>query len=409
MRTGQVIGRIADKDRPDHLHIWLLDTLHTCRCPDQDLWHRASPGQFVHCLRTKTGNLEPQALIDPPPGTTCPDVQRWRRPSGNTTRMALLRLRQQLVRVSEAWFDERNFLQVFPPLLLPAVNPESQLRLIRAGSGYLSTSPELQLKRMLCGGFDNVWSLTPCFRAGEEDATHNPEFTMLEWYRRGADLQAMAHDLEEMLLACKGRFPALDRQGILNKGGQRINLEQRPWPRITVGDLFLEYLGLDIKGCTEQQDLLDRGRCKALFAADNAADSYEQLFSRLWSRLPRLGTTRPLFITEWPAPLASLAALKVDDPAVALRMELVLGDLELANGFQELTDPGEQRRRFAAHLQYRQQAGLPDVAQDERFLHAMDAGLPPCAGMALGFDRLCLLLCGAGHIREVLAFSSEEC
>ena len=362
------------------------------------------------------------------------DGLRWKAPAegedgeeGAPSRMDLLRLRGRIVAEVRAWFREADFLEVETPALVRAPSPETVFEPITArmgrDGGYLATSPEFQLKRMLVGGFERIFRLGPAFRGGEEGRHHNPEFTLLEWYRTHAGLPELAADLEALLsrlaplaeIACD-LWPtdgAATQSTAARLRETARALGSLPYRQATVAGLLREHLGM------ETVDLNGRGivtapalRSAALAAgtpdAASLPDDFTAAFSTLWIRAEAGFSPAPLLVIDWPAPTASLARLKPGNPTVAERMELYVGGLELANGFAELTDAAEQRRRFQADLAARAAQGLPPVPLDEAFLAALEEGMPPAAGMALGIDRLVMLLSGATHIRDVLPFAWNE-
>ena len=372
------------------------------------------------------------------------DARRWSRPVGadgaGPSRMELLALRHRLMRAVRGWFDAQGFLEADTPSLLRAPTPEAVFAPFAAGDGWLGASPEFQLKRMLVGGFQRLYRLGPAFRAGEAGVHHNPEFTLLEWYRvfpePGAESQAESQaearstdpsPMDALAASLEGLLgevaPIADgAAGLWPPGTQREGLiatsralRARPWRRATVGELFTEHLKMDIAGITDALALADAAREAGVAWTGGEAGEEEAsradftaVFSALWIEIERKLPPEPLLVTDWPAPMASLARLKPGDPTLAERMELYCGGLELANGFFELTDPAEQRRRFEADLAQRRAQGLPAVPLDEAFLAALEEGMPPAVGMALGFDRLAMLLGGAPHIRDVLPFGWDE-
>jgi lysyl-tRNA synthetase class 2 len=335
--------------------------------------------------------------------------------------MANLRVRHEMLRAIRDWFHSEGFIEIETPALARAPSPEPQFAPLTvetngAGDGWLITSPEFQLKRLLVGGFEKIFRIGPVFRGAEVGRLHNPEFTLLEWYRVDAGLDAMARDLESIFAATKHLATARDGDGRLivpadpflahQTSAAHVSLAA-PFPRATVAELFERHLGMAIQGATAVA-ALHQAAVRAGITEPLPAD-FEQAFFALWNRFEHeLGRAAPLLVTGWPAPLASLARLKPDDPSVAERMELLVGGIEIANGFAELTDAAEQRRRFEQDRALRRERGLPEVSLDERFLAALEEGLPPCAGMALGIDRLAMLLTSATHISEVLAFSWDE-
>jgi lysyl-tRNA synthetase class 2 len=355
----------------------------------------------------------PAAPATPPRVRPDGDALRWRHSAnGVVPRRALLGLRHRIVRAIRAWFDARGFLEVDTPALVRAPSPEAVFAPVPAGGEWLITSPEFQLKRMLVGGFERLYRLGPAFRGGEVGAQHNPEFALLEWYRAHADSEALAADLEGLLGALA---PLAEEAAALWPPAQAERLRARaaalraePYRRATVRALFAEHLGMEIGGVTAAAALHAAAGKAGLPDAEALPADFTGAFSALWVRIEARLAPEPLLVTEWPAPTASLARLKPGDPSVAERVELYAGGLELANGFAELTDPAEQRRRFEADLAARRAQGLPPVPLDEAFLAALEEGMPPAAGMALGVERLVMLLTGAETLRDVLAFAWDE-
>jgi lysyl-tRNA synthetase class 2 len=344
------------------------------------------------------------------------DAWRWRRPGATASRMGNLRVRHEMLRAIRDWFHSEGFIEIETPALARAPSPEPQFAPVSAGDGWLITSPEFQLKRLLVGGFEKIYRIGPVFRGGEVGRLHNPEFTLLEWYRVDAGLDEMARDLESMFAVTRHLATALDGEGNLivpadpylkhRTQAAHVSLAA-PFPRATVADLFQRHPRMDVRGATTFSAL--RRAASEAGVNETLPNDFEQAFFALWNRFEHeLGRDAPLLVTAWPAPLASLARLKPGDASVAERMELLVGGIELANGFAELTDAAEQRRRFELDRALRRERGLPEVPLDERFLAALEEGLPPCAGMALGIDRLAMLLTGATHISEVLAFTWDE-
>jgi len=267
------------------------------------------------------------------------------------------------------------------PLRIPSPAPESHIDALPSDEWFLQTSPELCMKRMLAAGYERIFQVCRCWRSGERGALHLPEFTMLEWYRAGACYLDLMEECE-----------ALVRRAARARGGERIMFRgseidvRPPWDRITVRDAFLRYGGMPMERALEL-DLFDEVMVREIE--------------------PRLGLERPAFIHDYPAERGALARLKADDPAVAERFELYMGGLELANAFSELTDPREQRDRFLAEQACRRAAGKTVYPLPEKFLAELPA-MPPSAGIALGIDRLVMVLLDAASIDEVVAFTPEE-
>ena len=315
----------------------------------------------------------------------------WRPTAG----LDVLRLRARLAARARAFFAARGVLEVETPLLAAAATAEPHLAsLVVAGEPprYLQTSPEFHMKRLLAAGSGPIYQLGRAFRGGEAGRRHNPEFTLLEWYRPGLDHHRLMDEVEELLRAL---LP------------ERIG--PAPAPRTAYGELFRRQLGVDPHRATAAE--LDRAIAAEdlsgpTFAPDDR-DGRLQLLMALAVE-PRLPGGL-VFVHEFPASQASLARVqRTEEGAVAERFEAFVDRVELANGFHELGDADEQRRRFAADLAGRRAAGLPEPPLDERLLAALEVGLPDCAGVALGFDRLVMLAAGAETIDEVLAFPAER-
>ena len=276
-----------------------------------------------------------------------------------------LKVRADVLRTVRAFFDAREFVEVETPVWIPAPAPEPHIDCPACGDWFLRASPELQMKKLLAGGLPRIYQIGPCFRAGERGRRHSPEFTMLEWYRADAGYNDIARDMEELV-------------GEVLRTSGRASLPPFAW--LTVREAYLRWAGWDPLTDWDQ----DR------FDFDMA--------TKVEPNLPK----GPLFLTDYPAPAASLSRLKPDDPRVAERWELYMDGLELANAFTELTDPAEQRRRFEAARAERRVLNEADYPLDEDFLAAL-VRMPPAAGVALGVDRLVMLACGAASIDEVRA------
>jgi lysyl-tRNA synthetase class 2 len=304
-------------------------------------------------------------------------------------RMPMLRRRQLLTRAVRAFFAARGYMEVETPYAVPAPGEEVHLRAVRAGDKYLHTSPEFAMKKLLAGGSGPIFQLARVWRDEPHSATHAPEFTMLEWYNLRPDLSALMDETEALL---RSVLPPL-----LVRNGQTISLEK--FERMTVAEAFFRYVGADV--------LATEGNAPALAAAAQTRlrerESWEDLFFRLLLERvePVLGRQCPTFLTHWPASQAALARRDPADPRVAERFELFCGGMELANAFVELTDAAEQQVRFLEDRARRHELYGEAWALDEAFLAAV-ARLPPCAGIALGFDRLAMLACGASRITEVM-------
>lgn len=256
------------------------------------------------------------------------------------------------------------------------------------------------MKRLLAGGMKRIYSLGKVFRRKEAGAQHNPEFTMLEWYRAGEGWQAIADDVETLVRDCAREF------GTARAGACELDVA---WERISVADACEKFGGLRIEGDESVDEL--RGKMQQVGQAtpnSPSADWSDHFFQFFLDRVDQqLGAARPTILFDWPRPLCALAREKPGDARVVERFEAYAAGLELCNGFGELTDPVEQRRRMEADLAERRGRGLAEYPVDEKFLAAL-GDMPPSAGVALGVDRLAMLVLGARDIREVVAFTDDE-
>jgi lysyl-tRNA synthetase class 2 len=291
-------------------------------------------------------------------------------------------LRARLIQAIRHFFTEKNYLEVETPYLIPAPAPELHIDAIRAGGAFLHTSPELCMKRLLAAGYPKIFQICKCFRQGERGGRHLPEFTLLEWYRAETDYRGLMDECEEMVsfvLRELGLPPVLEFQG------KALDL-QRPWPRVTVQEAFERYAS------TPLEQALAGGRFDETLAFEVE---------------PSLGFPKPVFLYRYPLALAALARLSKDAPGYAERFELYAAGLELANAFSELTDPDEQRARFEMELAKREEQAKPAYPMPEKFLRALPS-MPESAGIALGVDRLVMLLSNQKELDPVVSFTPEE-
>jgi lysyl-tRNA synthetase class 2 len=320
-------------------------------------------------------------------------------------RLANLHARAHALAAVRRFFAGRNFLEVETPLLVRSPGLELHLDAIPAGDGWLITSPEYQMKRLLAAGLDRTYQVCRCFRANEDGAQHAQEFTMVEWYRSWAGLDAIATDTEQMVAAVA---EAVRGKPLVTIQGRDIEVAP-PWPRITVADAMARWARVVVDGDEPVEILAERVRAAGIDLGTATAWD-DVFFSAFLARVePGLAAmNRPVLLVDWPAPLAALARSKPSNPRVVERFEAYIGGIELANAFGELTDPVEQQTRFEHDLARRRALGRPEYPIDTKLIAALAEGLPPCAGIALGFDRLVMAIVGADHIRDVSAFGSDE-
>ncbi len=303
--------------------------------------------------------------------------------------------RARLLRAVRGFFEDRGLTEVDTPALSGCGNPDPAVEPIRAttqvfGSRplYLHTSPELAMKRLLVAGSGDIWQLCRVFRDGELGRWHEPEFMMLEWYRLGFDEHELMTEVGELLNTC-------------------FASQTLPVFRLTYAQAFSQATGLD-------PHLGDRDLESALsvLLAERGIDAPAGLdvagrldLAAATLMIPQLPRNAIVFVHDYPARQAALAALRATLPPVAARFEVFVNGIELGNGFRELTDPAEQRDRFAADNRRRETLGLRPIEPDEAFLAALDSGLPACAGVAVGFDRLAAIATGQAQLSDAMTLA----
>lgn len=310
-----------------------------------------------------------------------------------TAELETLRRRAALLGEIRSFFRERGVLEVETPLLSSATVTDFHLSslesvaLLPGGETrlYLQTSPEFAMKRLLASGSGPIFQICKAFRNAERGRRHNLEFTMLEWYRPGFDHHRLMDEMDALLGRALGCGVA---------------------ERSTYGSVFEDHFGF-CPHTAEPARLMAAAKDRGIELWDPSAeldrdDGLNLLFSQVIE--PGLGAERPMFIYDYPASQAALARIRPAEPPVAERFEVFFRGMELANGFHELADEAEQRRRFEADLEQRRQSGLPIPPLDERLLAALASGFPDCAGVALGIDRLVMLALEKSHIDDVIAF-----
>jgi lysyl-tRNA synthetase class 2 len=295
--------------------------------------------------------------------------------------------RARILAALRSYFEEQRFIEVETPLRVAAPGVDAHVDALRAEGGFLITSPELHLKRLLVGGLPRVFQLGRVFRADESGTLHEPEFTLLEWYRAFSGQEAIRRDTEA--LVARAAKTASGRAELRTPDGRRIDAKP-PFLEVNVRDAFRQHAGV---------------RDAADLAATDESRFFELLVGKVEPALAALD--KPVFLIDYPLAQAALARPSPADPAVAERFELYAGGVELSNGYGELTDPDEQQRRFEAERARRRREGRRVYPLDRRFLAALREGMPPSGGNALGVDRLVMLCTGARSIAEVTAFPSR--
>jgi lysyl-tRNA synthetase class 2 len=291
-------------------------------------------------------------------------------------------LRARIISALRQFFTENDYIEVETPIRIPAPAPERHIDAETSGQWYLHTSPELCMKRLLAAGYERIFQICKCFRAGERGAKHLPEMTLLEWYTAGEDYSHMMGQCQALIRFITRRIHHSDT---LSFQGHAIDIAQ-PWSRLTVAQAFARY------GSISMEAALDRDRFDEVMGLEIE---------------PHLGLEKPLFLYDYPIECGALARSKTQQPHLAERFELYIAGLELCNGFSELTDPTEQKRRFKDEMAYRRTDGASLYPMPEPFLKALEF-MPESTGNALGVDRLVMLMADAPQIDDVVAFSPEE-
>ena len=304
-----------------------------------------------------------------------------------------MRTRAKILKAIRAFFSERGVMEVETPMLSAATVTDLHLRSIgcrlEGGHGqrmYLQTSPEFHMKRLMAAGSGPIFQVCRAFRDGESGRRHNPEFTILEWYRPGWDHHALMEEVDELLAEV---------------------LRTEPGERLSYAEAFQRSTGLDPHTSTDTEL---RQRIDGLGVHGLSELDRDDLLNLLLTHVIEedLGRDRPTFIHDFPVSQAALARVRDGEPPLAERFEVYVEGLELANGYNELTDPTEQRIRFDRDLEARRRSGLPVPPLDDRLIAALESGIPDCAGVALGVDRLVMLKVGTREIPDVLAFPIDR-
>jgi lysyl-tRNA synthetase class 2 len=328
---------------------------------------------------------------------TDPADNTWR----PTATRAMLELRAALLAHTRRFFADRGVLEVDTPAVVNAAVTDVHIHSARvlfadpALPYFLHTSPEYAMKRLLAAGSGDIYQICHVVRGLERGQQHNAEFTLVEWYRIGFSLDRLMNEVDALV------------RHLLGDVAITISSE-----RLTYREAFLRELQLDpfIASVDELAEVAKTIGFTSSATADQPADQRDELLELLMGAIvgPRLGHNSLTFVHGYPASQAALARLDTEDPRAALRFEVYCKGIELANGFHELSSAAEQRARFERDNAERRRLGMPAHGIDERLLAALEAGLPECAGVALGFDRTLMLAAGATHIDDVLPFPTDR-
>jgi lysyl-tRNA synthetase class 2 len=336
-----------------------------------------------------------------------PGETTWMERTLDPRRLHAVRIRSEVERGIRDFFLERGFLETRTPLLVPSPGMEIHIRPFELKTGaFLPTSPEFAMKRLLVGGLEKIFQICPSYRYEPNSTTHHPEFTMLEWYRAYADVAAIQADTELLVESLAVRIHGKPE---IRFGDRTISVKT-PWPRLRVRDLFAE-IGVDLVAANTPEALAKECRRLGVAPANVPLDqdTWDDLYFRIWlNRIePNLPADRAVFVERYPRSQAALAVLDRDPDGSewAKRFEFYIAGLELGNAFEELTDAKEQRARFVRDMREREAIygdSFPVSPIDEEFLGALEEGMPPSGGIAVGVDRLVMLLADEPDIEKTL-------
>lgn len=338
---------------------------------------------------------------------------RWKRLKADARLRENLAARARILAAVRAFFETRGYVEVETPLVVAKPGMEPHLEPFETSvadpfghrwEAFLITSPEYAMKKLLAAGFTRIYQMGKCFRNGEAfEGRHNPEFTMLEWYQVGVDYAAIMDETESLVQDVARK--TLERT-IVAWRGKEIDLGE-PWERLTVKEAMRKYADVDLDAALEDTQILLDAAAKLGHVLPEDVSWDDAFFSVFLNAVePKLGLERPTFLHEYPVSMAALSKASARDPRYAERFELYIGGLELANAFTELTDAAEQRKRLEEEHELRLKLGRRDYGLDEDFLSALEE-MPAAGGIALGVDRLVMILLGEEDIRRVLAFPAE--
>lgn len=308
----------------------------------------------------------------------------------------ILKTREKIIDGIRIFFKNQGFIEVDTPLMVPSPDPSPfnevfEVHSITGKRFYLTPSPEFYMKKLLGAGSGNIFQICKAFRDGQTGPFHQSEFTILEWYRINANYHNIMNDCENLI----------------NFLLERLSLPKLtcPWPRFTIKDLFLKYVGVKLDDFLNPD--VARKICQDHGYSIAKTDSWEQLYHQIFLNEiePKLPQKGPLILYDYPAPLAALARLKKDDPRYAERFEFYINGVELGNGYSELTDPKEQKKRLQNDLKERKKRRMRLFPYDKEFIKAVGK-MPPVGGIAVGVDRLIMVLTGKKNIKEVISFPS---
>lgn len=338
-------------------------------------------------------------------------MKNWEKIRENKNLKEIQIKRSQVFDLMREFFKNKDFLEIKTPVMVASAGQEPYLDPMEVSfkdeknksyKGFLITSPEYSLKKMLVAGFDKIFELATVFRGGESfGGTHNPEFTMLEWYRANSNYNEIMEDLEELILFLN---KTLNNSNILEYQSQKIDLTP-PWQRMSVREAFLKYANVDLDKAKTVKSFQ-----KQIQNQDYISGNWDDMFCSIFLNEiePNLPKDRPVIIYDYPLPQAALAKRTSENSFYAERFELFMGGIELANAFSELTDSKEQLFRFKSEQRLREKMGKTGIPIDKDFILALKLGMPPSGGIALGVDRLQMMLLNLKDINDLLPLPDSQ-
>ncbi len=341
------------------------------------------------------------------------ELNNWEKLRSGKLEWSLFHTRAKIIRTIRTFFESKSFLEIEPPYLTPYPTLDSNIDSIKValhdGKGiphsfFLHTSPEHVMKKLLAAGAERIFFLGKVFRDREITPLHNPEFTMVEWYRTNATYVNIQKDTEELI-----RFIASElfaKEEIIYQG-KKIDL-RAPWERVTIKDLFKQRVNINLEENLTTELLKNAAvSCNIKFASD---DDWESLFFRIFLEKiePTLGKNKPTFVLDYPVRMGQMAKRKQKNPEWVERVELYIAGIELANGYSELLAPDEQKERFEREQKKRTASENSTYPIDAELISALRMGIPPSAGIALGIDRLVMFFTDRKNIQDVLLFPLHQ-
>ena len=341
------------------------------------------------------------------------EPNNWEKLRSGQLEWSLFHTRAKIIRAVRSFFESRGFLEIEPPYLTPYPTLDSNIHsikvLLKDEKGiqhpfFLHTSPEHAMKKLLAAGAERIFFLGKVFRDREITFLHNPEFTMVEWYRTNATYIDIQKDTEELI-----RFIARELLGEEKIIYQKNKIDLKtPWEKVTIKELFRQKVKINI-GENLSTELLKKAAtaCGIKFTSN---DDWESLFFRIFLEKiePLLGREKPTFVLDYPIQMGQMAKRKRENPKWVERVELYIGGIELANGYTELLDPDEQKERFKKEQKQRTVSENSTYPIDTELISALKMGIPPSAGIALGIDRLVMLFTDKQNIQDVLLFPLHQ-